>query len=308
MEELSNIQNNILIGTLLGDGSLIKYGKSKNARLAVDRSVNDIKYLQLQHRIFKKLCSNNIIYREKYNIKYNKVYKFCKFDTKSLSIITKYYNEWYPYGKKIIPKTLKLNPLIIAIWFCDDGHVKIRGKNKNRLYLRFCSEGFSKEENLFLAKLLSEFCGETVTITPIYKNSNKYRILATDKAARAIAIKIDKYIPKCMLKKAKWREPQVRLYDPTFKPAETNYKNRNKYTEKETIIRNIIKNNPYSMPLHLLDEINKEFIKFYIKPLSDKYCVRFFASLYKRNIINRKLIACQHYQRGRKSTFVYYID
>lgn len=166
---LTDIQKDILIGSLLGDGSLGKsngknYPNSGNARLKIERSYNDIAFLEWEYENFKEFCSSGIKYTEVIGnennqkfFKKNKTYKYCSFKTRSLPEFTEFYKEWYT-PKRVLPEKFELTPLIIAKWLADDGTIYVNAKNA--INTVFCTDNFTKQEVERLAKMLSERYGE----------------------------------------------------------------------------------------------------------------------------------------------------
>src|ERR1700690_1587449 len=142
---LSQEQESILIGTLLGDGHLALQKGAITASLRINRSIKDIKYLEYQFNIFKDFCMPYSSIKEyKRNVEVTLQTRACK-------VFNSFYDKWYVDKVKIIPKDLKLDPLLLAIWFCDDGSLT---KTKNSRKLILLTEGFSLKENEFLVSLI----------------------------------------------------------------------------------------------------------------------------------------------------------
>ncbi len=70
-----------------------------------------------------------------------------RFATRSLPILTPFYDQFFPEKKKVIPKDLKLNPLSLAVWFMDDG-----SKSRSSIYLN--TQQFTKNEQCQLINIL----------------------------------------------------------------------------------------------------------------------------------------------------------
>lgn len=208
---LSGIQEQILIGGLLGDSYLYKYKNQINVGLAIVRSAQDLKYLEFQFKHFEKFCSSPIKLRGYLDKRTNKKYFSCSFRTKAVEIFNSYKEKWYPKGEKIIPGDLKLTPLICAIWFCDDGSVVYTGlSNKNRRVSLY-TDSFSKKEVTFLQCLLNETINVSFKISK--KNStkdlNKGFYLHLDKRDEVIKFinYIKDYVPKEMNRKSdRWKD------------------------------------------------------------------------------------------------------
>lgn len=74
-------------------------------------------------------------------------------------------NRWYKNGVKIVPKDIKLTPVLCYWWFVGDGYMVDYG-------VSLCTDSFSYEDNLFLVDCL-ESCGFKSHIT---KSTNRIRI------------------------------------------------------------------------------------------------------------------------------------
>ncbi|HXN54455.1 MAG TPA: hypothetical protein VN854_00605, partial [Mycoplasmatales bacterium] len=92
-----------------------------------------------------------------------------RFQSCSLPYFQKLMRKWYTFegesdhrGRyrkktKIVPKDLKLTPIVLAYWIMDDGCFS---QNSMKLY----SQGFSKEDNFFLVKLFRESFGIEISL------------------------------------------------------------------------------------------------------------------------------------------------
>ena len=149
---LNDIQYQVMIGGLLGDSYLYLYEHHINAGLAIGRSSKDKEYLEYQFEVFKNFCSVGIKDKVYFDKRTLKTYYNSYFRTVVCEPFTILRKEWYPEGIKIVPKSLKLTPLICAIWFCDDGTICKQYKNSLRIALS--TDGFKKSEVKFLKHLL----------------------------------------------------------------------------------------------------------------------------------------------------------
>lgn len=157
MGSLNQVQQSILVGSLLGDGTLRKAQGKKNALFEVNHAYKskvyvDWKYENLKEFVLtppKKRTNNGtrIAYR---------------FTTRSLQIFTDFHNQFYCNNHKIIPFSLIVDELALAVWFMDDG-----SKSRNAVY--FNTQQFSQEEQKFLLNMLRDRFG-------IYGSLNKDKI------------------------------------------------------------------------------------------------------------------------------------
>ena len=136
---LTEEQKSILIGTLLGDGTMrIK----KNAHLEINHSFNQKVLVDWIFSKFDGFVSTPPKWR-----KGNGKREAYRFATQKLPIFTPFYNLFYRDGEKFIPENLKLDPLSLAVWFMDDG-----SKSRSSIYLN--TQQFTKDEQLKLIDLL----------------------------------------------------------------------------------------------------------------------------------------------------------
>lgn len=209
--KLTQIQHEVLIGTLLGDGSLgrqKKKGKEYgNPRLTIARQILDIDYLKWQFNIFKDFFSSENSFKEfpKYDERYDTNYKYCSFRTRAVPAFLDYYNEWYPNKIKIIPKDLQLTPMICAIWFADDGTAT--NINNSMLRIKLCTNLFSKSDVERLANQLSDLCGGKFTVQRVTKNKNQWTIGAATAGSAGFFKYINSEFSKISMdrKRDKWK-------------------------------------------------------------------------------------------------------
>jgi hypothetical protein len=205
---LTKIQQEVLIGALLGDGCLFMPKNATNPLFAITRSYKDFEYLNWQLGLFKDFCLSGIYGYFNHDKRTNKTYHQVKLTTRRAQAFNSYYESWYPGDKKQVPDSLELTPLTCAIWFCDDGCVTLA--TEKRLLLKLSTHGFSICEVEFLKYKLQERYNEKFNIC--IDTCGPY-IYASDNASRAFISDIDSLIPTEMERKIKWRVPSVMFYD-----------------------------------------------------------------------------------------------
>lgn len=209
------IQAEHLAGSMLGDGS-IEMGKlAHHARLYIGRQAKDKEYLEWQASIFSNICNDDPVgHSSFFDKRTQKTYLRTFFRTRNCPVITEYWKKWYPKGKKIVPRDLTLTPLILLIWFLDDGHCHFDcSKNCSTMRLDLNTMGFSEEENIFLATLLSEHIEGEVRVL---KARNQCYLRLTNSSCRKFISIIDPIYPECMVRKAKWKDPKCDFYTRTI--------------------------------------------------------------------------------------------
>jgi len=134
-EELSNL----LEGELLGDGSVVMNG-SRSALYSHSSKYRE--YLAWLSKTFTDLeleQSGKINYRGPTPLSPNGGYKYT---SRSYPELVSIRQRWYSNGKKIVPKDLKLNPLICRQWYIGDGN--LHNLTRWSPDIRFCTDDFDK--------------------------------------------------------------------------------------------------------------------------------------------------------------------
>lgn len=148
---LSSQQEEILIGALLGDGSLSRDGWSRNYRLQLVQGDDQKEYLLWKMQSLQNCFASAPSYQTKNH----------SWRARTLSHpVFNRYAEWFYCGKrKIVPPLIAdhLTPLSLAIWFMDDG---ARGPRADGYILN--TQSFTYEENQHLADCLQEKFGLTM--------------------------------------------------------------------------------------------------------------------------------------------------
>ena len=143
----------VILGSVLGDGCLIKTYQNGGTILKVVHCEKQKEYLEYKWNFLKENSSE--IKHYKFYDERRKIpeYYNYQFYTKSSKSLNEMYNNWYhPY--KIIFKDdlFKLKPLGLAIWYMDDGYnVKDGGA-------MLCTNNFTKSDLLLIKEMfLSNF-------------------------------------------------------------------------------------------------------------------------------------------------------
>ena len=184
---LTEEQKSILIGTLLGDGTM---RKKKNAHLEINHSFAQ---KALVDWIFSKFCS--LVTTPPKWRKGNGRREAYRFATQKLPILTPFYNQFYRNGKKVIPSDLKLNPLSLAVWFMDDG-----SKTYSSVYLN--TQQFNLDEQMQLIDILRNQFGIESTLN---KDKIYYRIRIRSKSIKIFINLVEQFV----LKEFRYKIPSV---------------------------------------------------------------------------------------------------
>lgn len=142
----------ILIGSILGDGSLSPLSKRKQtSRIDISQHNSKLPYLLwLYEKLSKGIRLNPVFQKKGYNL-----HRFCSKSDKGLGVLR---NLFYANsGKKIIPFNIQeilCDPISLAVWYMDDGTLDKRNKyHFNSMIASYC---FSFEECEVLKKTLQK--------------------------------------------------------------------------------------------------------------------------------------------------------
>lgn len=160
-----------MIGSMLGDGNLENNWSKTNYRFKISHSVKQLAYINWKYDQIKDW----VLTAPKLNRRGNSVH----FNTISHSEITDLAKLFYVGNKKIIAKKLILDPLLLAIWFMDDGNVIRRNGKVYGFHLN--TQSFTNEENLRLIELFKKTYG--ITVLPEL-NKGRYRLRIMQRESR----------------------------------------------------------------------------------------------------------------------------
>ena len=198
-ENFNDEQNQILLGTLLGDGNL-SIRKSGRAYFRVTHCLKQEELAQLKLNILKEFATNK-------NLKYyNVLHPITKeslptvyFQTVRHDLFTKMYNLCYVNNIKTVSLDWlnQVNYQGIAIWIADDGSLQIRNSKPHCLILN--TQGFHLEGNIIIQKWFKDNFDIDFKIG---KDQHELSVLRCyGDSMRLLISKIKPYMPNCMLYK-----------------------------------------------------------------------------------------------------------
>ena len=158
-------QQDVLIGTILGDGHLAENWSKTHYRLKVGQSVRQAEYVRWKYEMFRDwVLTPPKVHRSTRSL---------RFATISHPDITHFRNMFYQGRKKVLPNNIGalLSPLAVAVWFMDDGNIR---KTDNKVYGYYINtQSFSERENEALQGILKKRFGVRAAI---YQNNGKPRL------------------------------------------------------------------------------------------------------------------------------------
>lgn len=152
--ELTDIEKQVLYGSLLGDGALTIRKESKNATFTEGHCLKQREYLEWkaeQLKRFKPIVRELNLQPSKTT---GKTYGKCQLYTSPAPVLNELYKKFYSEKKTITRGLLdELTPLGLAIWYMDDGsYIKDKNSRSSVLYT-MC---FSEEEHEILKEYFSQ--------------------------------------------------------------------------------------------------------------------------------------------------------
>ncbi|MDU5105248.1 hypothetical protein [Clostridium sp.] len=244
----TEIELNIIIGSLLGDGSLALYGRSKNAYYREHGC-----YKQIPYRIWKYKNLKSLDFTINTNYKYAKLYSH------SNNFFTDLYNKFYINKTKTITEdNIKLltHPIGLATFYMDDGSLVIDSvkRKNNDIYIfpriALYTLSFSEKENIIIKNHLENTFDVKTKLK--YRKDGKKTIIEINKKEDIIKFinVVKPYVSEisCMMYKI---DLQGRFEEKKSKLINLGYKNINSWNIK-------INNNYYSKEDESFIKISKE--------------------------------------------------
>lgn len=212
------INEQVLFGSLLGDGCLTFSNRNINPLYAEYHSIKQLEYLKWKNQFF----NSKIKERKTHLKKTGKTYQEYYFRTGAKAFLLPYYHLFYKGGKKSVNTEIlsKLEPLAIAVWYCDDGSYSYYNNN-----CKLCVGGFQHEER----KLISDHFMLNFGIN--FKFEDEYIYLNADDTKVFISI-IREHVPECMHYKLGLDIEKKRIYQTKNTLRCKNYWHRNKKNPK----------------------------------------------------------------------------
>jgi hypothetical protein len=163
---LTTYQKDIINGSLLGDGTIKKFDEiHPNSNFCKLQCARFKEYTDWHYEVLKPYSSCIVKHSQEIE---GRIFKGFATITHHHPVFTEYRKKWYPNGTKIVPEDLELNPLIIAIWFFDDGN-----NSYSKRQVRFYTQGFQVDEADFLAEKLKCFEIKSSVLIRISRKTGK---------------------------------------------------------------------------------------------------------------------------------------
>ncbi|MBU3964142.1 hypothetical protein KJ562_00155 [Patescibacteria group bacterium] len=188
-DSITKKQQEIILGSILGDGSL-EFNGFHGTRLQIKQSARHGDYVFWLYNQLKNLCNLEPKQRRDNNQWY--------FSTKHLEKLTKWHRLFYSPKKKIPRdiKTLLISPRSLAVWYMDDGSLDWRVRDHYAFTL--CTDCFSLEDVSLLKETLLRNFGIEASVNNALCRSIRYpRIYIGAKGRDKFLFLIRPYILDC---------------------------------------------------------------------------------------------------------------
>lgn len=202
---LSPSQQSLIIGSLLGDGTM-RIGKgAANANFKVEHGLQQKDYVLWKYEILKSLVLTGPKLSFRYDENGRKYEKSWWFRTIRHPRLTRIYSTFYKTngyrcGKKIVPQSIieSIDPMACAVWIMDDGSYS-KGKIDISTY------SFSLSEIKFLQSIIAD---KFNILMNFYQDRNKgYRMYSNVRETKKLIEVIYPYVIQTMAYKIGFHNP-----------------------------------------------------------------------------------------------------
>ncbi|MEK7452427.1 MAG: LAGLIDADG endonuclease [Patescibacteria group bacterium] len=182
---LSDLQRACIIGTVLGDGSLIPTFSKNNLRLQIDQCEKQREYVLWKYAILSSLVLTPPAFRQQ-----TKSWRFRTISHPELTFIG---DLFYEGRRKKVPENIEsvcTDPISLAVWFMDDG-----AKNRND-GLILNTQCFTKQETERLKDCLKR--NFDLSHVSLHKDKNGWRLYIQKESTCKMMNLIEPFIIPCM--------------------------------------------------------------------------------------------------------------
>jgi|EP01039_Chlorochromonas_danica_P011485 hypothetical protein len=199
---LTQIQKDLIVGTLLGDGNFQTNSAGNTWRYRAIHKLAHESYITHKYQILRDFCETPPKLSTVIDRRTNKIYQRFTFQTICADDFRYYALLFYKQQldkswKKQIPSTISklLTPQALAYWYMDDGALKWRGKSNS---VRICTDLFSGNEINLLKKTLETNFSLKISIE---KKDSIQRLSILEESYPILKTLIEPYLLPCMFYK-----------------------------------------------------------------------------------------------------------
>lgn len=174
MKDINNLTSSELdsfvIGTLLGDSSLIRKKKTHNAYFKCSHCLQQEELIKFKKSILEQIHPTTV------NLRKDSNRDSFQLNTNSIMYFTKLHNKLYDNKIKIVNRTIlnKLTPLGLAVWYMDDGQLCLQKSPTDKTKIlsrraRIWSMSFTYEQHIIIKDYFKEVWDIEVKIYKVMK-------------------------------------------------------------------------------------------------------------------------------------------
>lgn len=163
----------VLLGTLLGDGALVQGKGYAHPRVVIRHSAKQRAYALWKAQELAVLAGEHAIVTQGVAGQDGWGGEKIRFQSNTLSELDEIYRLVAPHKKKQVRRTWlnKLTPLSLAVWWCDDGSLV-----SNTRHGVLCTDGYTEKEVQILKKYLRVVWGIDTVVSAVAHRQNQYRL------------------------------------------------------------------------------------------------------------------------------------
>jgi hypothetical protein len=237
MTQFTELQRDLLVGTLLGDANLQRFSEKGHWRYRVIHKLEHKEYVDHKFNILQEFCSSDPYSNDAPDKRTKKTYERTAFNTLTNPVFTDYAKLFYRTVEdsaefndlsvksleesvkvdekpvrsdkklrqviKVVPENIEqlLTARAVAYWYMDDGALKQLGKSNG---MRICTESFTDDDVKRLQKALKNRHNIETSVTEknrIVNGQKVYvglRIGINEKESTAFRELIKPYLVNCM--------------------------------------------------------------------------------------------------------------
>lgn len=200
---LSQIEFSVIMGGLLGDGSLKVYKGYKNARYSFRHSSKESSYFHSKCKLLANISSSKSIFFQPVD-GFSKAPKW-RYQSRALLPLTQMHGVTHKRNKLVIKRKWlnHLTALSLAIWYFDDGSIVGGGRQGC-----ICTDGFTEVECKILARYLLMVWGVRARPGPVKgsRGATYFRLWLSTNQLKLLLTIILPYLPcaemayKCIIR------------------------------------------------------------------------------------------------------------
>lgn len=147
---LSDQSKAIILGSLLGDGSLKIYERYQNARFSFRHSIHQAEYFHWKVHALHEIAGESMVWIQKNDGGYSRSDKL-RFQSRALPALTKLYRLTHKQKRLVIRRKWlnMMTALSLAVWWFDDGSIITNGRRGV-----LCTDGFDRDSVKMLIQYL----------------------------------------------------------------------------------------------------------------------------------------------------------